>query len=419
VLFSLDCIAVGFVIDLGVECAFGVEMPSSPTVFAQITSGIFPSEFARCIASFPMPRSSRSFSAFDHFLALCFGHLTGRESLRDVVTCLAARPPLQYRLGFRGRITRTNFAYANEHRDWRVFAAAAQALMRKAARLYRTDPVREGLPELAYALDASIIHLSLKLFPWAFYPRSNAGALKLHTLLALQGALPAWAAITEATFPEQKMMDEVPVQAGAFYIMDRGYLDFTRLIHWHRAGAFFILRNKRHVRLRVMASRPVNKSTGLRCDQTVRLCSDWSREVYPEPLRRVGYRDTVEQRSFSFLTNSFALAAEIIPELYQRRWQIELFFKWMKQHLRIRQFYGRSENAIRCQIWAAICSYLLVALAKKRLGIERSLYEMLQIISVSAFEETPLNSLFAVSGHEPNLLIERNPQYLQGILTGH
>lgn len=410
---------MGFVIDLGVEGVLGLRMPPSPTVFAQITFGIFPAEFARCIASFPTPRSSRSFSAFDHFLALSFGPLTGRESLRDVVTCLAARPQLQYRLGFRGRITRTNFAYANEHRDWRVFAAVAQSLMRKVARLYRTEPVPEGLPELAFALDASIIHLSLKLFPWAFYPRSKASALKLHMLLALQGALPAWAAITEATFPEQKMMDQVPIQAGAFYIMDRGYLDFTRLIHWHRAGAFFILRNKRQVRLRVLGSRPVDKATGLRCDQTVRLCSDWSREVYPEPLRRVGYRDTVEQRSFSFLTNSFTLAAETIPQLYRRRWQIELFFKWMKQHLRIRQFYGRSENAIRCQIWAAICSYLWVALAKKRLGIERSLYEMLQIISVSAFEETPLNSLFAVSGSEPDLLLEQNPQYLQGILTGH
>ena len=366
-----------------------------------------------------MARSSRSFSAFDHFLALCFGHLTGRESLRDVITCLAARPQLQYRLGFRGRITRTNFAYANEHRDWRIFADLAQLLMHKAARLYRIDPLSDGMPELVFALDASIIHLSLKLFPWAFYPRSNAGALKLHTLLALQGSLPAWAAITEATFPEQKMMDQVPVQAGAFYIMDRGYLDFTRLIHWHRAKAFFIVRNKRHVRLRVLTSRPVDKATGLRCDQTVRLCSDWSRKVYPEPLRRVRYRDTIEQRSFIFLTNNSALAPELIPELYRRRWQIELFFKWMKQHLRIRQFYGRSENAVRCQIWAAICSYLLVALAKKRLGIQRSLYEMLQILSVSAFEETPLNSLFAVISREPAPPLTQNPQYLQGILTGH
>src|SRR6185369_7655807 len=204
--------AAGFVIDLEWARAFGFGMPPIATVFAQITSRIFPAEFARCVNRFPTPRSSRSFSAFDHFLALCFGHLTGRESLRDVVTCLAARPQLQYRLGFRGRITRTNFAYANEHRDRRVFAALAQLLMHKAARLYRIDPARDGMRELVFALDASIIHLSLKLFPWAFYPRSQASALKLHALLALRGNLPAWAAITEATFAEQKMMDQVPVE---------------------------------------------------------------------------------------------------------------------------------------------------------------------------------------------------------------
>lgn len=394
-------------------------MPPVATVFAQITSRLFPAEFARCVSRFPMPRSSRSFSAFDHFLALCFGHLTGRESLRDVVTCLVARPALQYRLGFRGRITRTNFAYANEHRDWRVFAAVAELLMRKAARLYRIDPVQDGMPELVFALDASIIHLSLKLFPWAFYPRSQAGALKLHALLALRGNLPAWAAITEATFAEQKMMDQVPVEPGAFYIIDCGYLDFTRLIRWHRAGAFFVVRNKCHVRLRVLTARRVDKRGGLRCDQTVRLCSDWSREVYPQPLRRVRYRDTVEQRSLVFLTNHFELAPEIICELYRRRWQIELFFKWLKQHLRIRQFYGRSENAIRCQIWAAICSYLLVALARKELGVERSLYEMLQILSVSAFEETPINTLFGAPDTKLDAPPTHNTPCLQGILTGH
>jgi len=261
--------------------------------------------------------------------------------------------------------------------------------------------------------------LSLKLFPWAFYPRSKAGALKLHVLLALRGSLPAWAAITEATFPEQKMMDQVPVAPGAFYIADRGYLDFTRLIRWHRAGAFFVVRNKSHVRLRVLASRPVDKCGGLRCDQTVRLCSDWSRDVYPQPLRRVRYRDPVEQRSLVFLTNHFELTPELICELYRRRWQIELFFKWMKQHLRIRQFYGRSENAIRCQIWVAICSYLLVAVARKELGLERSLYEMLQILSVSAFEETPMNRLFASPISKYQMSSTQSTPYLQGFLTGH
>lgn len=394
-------------------------MPIASTVFAQIISRLFPTEFARCVADYPMPRSSRSFSAYDHFLALCFAQLTGRESLRDVVTCLQARPQMQYRLGFRGRVTRTNLAYANEHRDWRVFAAVAELLMRKAARQYRIDPQRDGMPELAFALDASVIHLSLKLFPWTWYPRSRAGALRLHTLLALRGNWPAWAAITEVAFPEQKMLDRVPLEPGAFYIMDRGYLDFTRLIRWQGQGAYFIVRNKCHVRLRVLGCRPVNKDTGLRCDQTVRLVSSWSRRVYPNKLRRIHFRDVGQGRSLVFLTNNFQLAPETICELYRHRWQIELFFKWIKQHLRIRQFYGRSENAVHCQLWAAICSYLLVALAKKQLGIEHSLYEMLQIISITAFEETPLNTLFS---SKPNLLTQptiENPQCFQPFLTGH
>jgi IS4 transposase len=393
-------------------------MPTASTVFAQITSRLFPVEFARCADAFPMPRSSRRFSAFDHFLALCFGHLTGRESLRDVITCLAARPHLQYRLGLRGRLTRTNLAYANEHRDWRVFAAVAQLLMRKAARAYGAAGTQDGLPELAFALDASIIHLSLTLFPWAYYPRSKASALRLHLLLALRGSRPAWAAITKATFAEQKMPQVVPVEPGAFYVMDRGYLDFTRLIRWQRAGAFFVVRNKCHVRLRVLASRPVDKRSGLRCDQTVRLCSSWSRQVYPEPLRRVRWRDVAQGRSLVFLTNNFELEPEVIAEPYRRRWQIELFFKWRKHHLR-RQFYGRSDNAIRCRIWAAIGSYLLVALARKELGIERSLYQMLQILSVSAFEEIPMKELFSrspVSLETPDL---QNTPCFQGFFTGH
>jgi IS4 transposase len=394
-------------------------MPLAPTVFAQITSWIYPAEFARCANRFPMPRSSRSFSAYDHFLALCFGHLTGRESLRDVVTCLAARPQLQYRLGFRGRIKRTNLAYANKHRDWRVFADLAQLLMRRAARLYRTELAQDGMPDLVFALDASMIHLSLKLFPWAFYPRSKASALKLHMLLALRGNLPAWAAMTEAAMADQTMMDHVPIEAGAFYIMDRGYLDFTRLIRWQRAGAFFVIRNKCHVRLRVLASRPVDKSQGLRCDQTVRLCSSWSRRIYPEVLRRIRYRDAEEKRSLVFLTNHLELSPEVICELYKRRWRIELFFKWIKQHLRIRQFYGRSENAIRCQIWAAICSYLLVAIAKKELQIEHSLYEILQILSVSALEETPIKSLFSPEKSKPATSNPTNTPDLLGFLTGH
>lgn len=388
-------------------------------VFAQITRALDPTELARCAAQFPMPRTSRSFTANDHFLALCFGQLTFRESLRDITACLNARANLMYHLGFRGRLTRTNLAYANEHRDWRAFAAVAEVLIRRATRLYCDPPVDPDFPYVALALDASIIHLSLKLFPWAYWGRSRCGALKLHTLLRLKGNLPVWAALTEAAFPEQKTLDQIPVEAGAFYIMDRGYLDFTRLIHLDRGGASFVVRNKCHVRFYVVQSRPVDKSVGLRCDQIVRLKSPWSKKRYPYLLRRIRFHDELQDRSFVFLTNHFELPALVICELYKRRWQIELFFKWLKQHLRVRHFYGRSPNAIHCQVWSAICAYLLVAIAKKQLGLQKSLYEILQILSVSAFEQTPLPELLSKNPFVPEDHQLQTTPYLLGFLTGH
>jgi len=370
-------------------------MPCAPTVFAQITSSLFQTEFTRCAERFPMPRSSRSFSAYDHFLALCFGQLTYRQSLRDIVTCLSARASLQFHLGFRGRLTRTNFAYANEHRNWRIFASVAQVLMRKAAGLYQHSPPDSKQAQGIFALDTSLIDLSLKLFPWAFYARSRRSAMKLHALLSVQGSFPAWAAVTEANFPDMKMLDQIPLWAGAFYVLDRAYLDFGRLRRLEQAGAFFVVRNKRHVRFGVLASRPVSKATGLRCDQSVRLATSWSRRRYSKTLRRVRYDDVAQHRRLEFLTNNFTLPAQDICQLYQRRWEVELFFKWVKQHLRIRNFYGRSENAIRCQIWTAICPYLLVVIAKKQFQLEQSLYHMLQIVSVSAFEQVTLQELFS------------------------
>ena len=340
-----------------------------------------------------MRRNPRRFSAYDHFLALCFGQLTYRESLRDIVACLNARPRLQYHLGFRGHLSRTNFAYANERRNWRVFAAVAEVLMRRASQLYGDAKSDPDFPNVVFALDASIIQLSLKLFPWAYWGLSQAGAVKLHTLLSLKGSLPVWATLTEATFPELKMLDQVPVAPGAFYVMDRGYLDFTRLIRLHRAGANFVVRNKSHVRFQVVESRRVDKSQGLRCDQTVRLQSRWSKKHYAAALRRIRFRDSQHQRSFVFLTNNFDLPALVICELYKRRWQVELFFKWIKQHLRLRRFFGRSPNAVYCQIWTAICTYLMVAIAKKELKLEKSLYQILQILSVSAFEQLPISQL--------------------------
>lgn len=370
-------------------------MQSPSTVFAQITTALYPAEFARCVQQFPGPRPIRGLTEYDQFLALCFGQLTYRESLRDIVGCLQAQSPLLYHLGFRGWLSRTNLAYANRHRDWRLFSALAHLLMRRAARLYQDSPSDPDLPKVAFALDASIISLSLNLFPWGYYARSHQAAVKLHLLLSLQGNLPAWAAITEANFPDMKMLDHIPVARGAYYVMDRGYLDFIRLFRLHQAGGFFVVRNKHHVKYRVVASRPVDKSTGLRCDQTIQLTSPWSTRSYPQPLRRVKVYDVESQVTLVLLTNQFDLPALVIAELYRKRWQVELFFKWIKQHLRIRSFYGRSENAVRCQIWSAICAYLMVAIVKKRLDIQKSLNEILQIVSVNIFEQTTLAKLLA------------------------
>lgn len=394
-------------------------MQPPPTVFSQITSVLYPAEFLRCVELAPNPRATRSLTEYDHFLALCFGQLTYRESLRDVVACLKAKGPALYHLGFRGNLSRTNLAYANSHRDWRLFEGLAQVLMRRAARLYQNDSFDPDLPKVAYALDASIISLSLNLFPWGYYARSKQAALKLHMVLSLQGNLPAWAAITHCQLPDMKILDQVPLTAGAYYVMDRGYLDFVRLFRMHQAGAFFVVRNKRHVAFRVKVSRKVDKSTGLRCDQTIRLTSPRSDNAYPELLRRVRIYDEENQVTIVLLTNQFDVPALVIAELYRKRWQVELFFKWIKQHLRIRSFYGRSENAVRCQLWAAISSYLLVALARQELGVERSLYEMLQILSVRAFEEIPIKTLFDAAPRKSAPPTASDTLYLQGILTGH
>jgi hypothetical protein len=370
-------------------------MQAPSTVFSQIVATLYRSEFARCAEQFPMERPPRGLSAYDQFLAQVFGQLTYRESLRDISCCLQAKRSMIYHLGFRGRITRTNLAYANYHRDWRVFWAAAQILMRRAARLYQGDPFDADLPNIAFALDSSIIALSLDLFPWAYYARSKHAAMKLHLMLSLRGNLPAWATLTEADFPDMKALDEIPAIAGAYYVMDRGYLDFMRLFRLHQAGAFFVVRNRRDVKFRVTSSRPIDKSTGLRCDQTICLTSNWSARSYPQYLRRIVFCDLENELRLALLTNQFEVPALVITELYRNRWQVELFFKWIKQHLRLRSFYGRSDNALRAQVWSAICAYLMVAIIKKRLNIRKSLNEILQIVSVSIFEQMPLEELLA------------------------
>lgn len=386
-------------------------MQAPPNIFSQITAALYPAEFSRCAELFPTDRPTRGLTCYDQFLALCFGQLTFRESLREIVACLKSKGSLLYHLGFRGTISRTNLAYANQHRDWHLFQAVAQVLMRRAARLYQDQPTDPDFPKVAFALDSSIISLSLNLFPWGYYARSRRAALKLHMLLSLQGNLPAWAFITEADLPDTKILDQLPLSRGACYVMDRGYLDFVRLFRIDQGGAYFVVRSKRHVRSRVTAARSVDKSIGLRSDHTIKLTSEWSKRLYPKALRKIRVYDAENQVTLVLLTNQFDLPALIIAELYRHRWKVELFFKWIKQHLRLRSFYGRSPNAVRCQIWSAICAYLMVAIVKRRLKVEKTLNEILQIVSVSIFEQTSLAELL---GPAPSLsAIESQEGYAQ------
>jgi hypothetical protein len=341
------------------------------------------------LEKFPHAKPVRGLTDYDHFLAMCFGQLTYRESLRDIVGCLNAKPKLLYHLGFRGRITRTNLAYANKHRDWRLFQSVAQILMRRAERLYRPESLDPDLPHMVFALDSSIISLALNLFPWGYYARTKQAALKLHVMLSLEGNLPAWAVVTGANVADLTMIDHIPVYPGAHYVMDRAYMDFVRLYRLHKGGAYFVVRCKEPVSFKILERRPVNKLVGLKCDQTVRLKSNWSAKSFPEPMRKIRLYDAENKVMLVLLTNNFSLSAETIAQLYKQRWRVELFFKWIKQHLRLRAFYGRSENAVRCQIWCALCAYLLVAILKKQLGASKTLNEILQICSVNIFEQAP------------------------------
>ena len=346
---------------------------------------------------------------YDHFLALCFGQLTYRESLRDIVACLNSKPRLLYHLGFRGNITRTNLAYANKNRDWRVFQDIAQLLMRRAAALYRDDSLGVNVPGLVFALDSSMISLALNLFPWAYYARSTQAAVKLHLMLSLKGNLPAWGVITANEIGDMRMLDEIPIYPGAHYVMDRGYMDFVRLYRVHKAGGLFVVRCKEPVSFKTLERQPVDKNQGIRCNQIVKLKSNWSAKSYPELMRRIRSFDSKTGKEVVLLTNNFFSAPTVVAQLYKKRWQVELFFKWIKQHLRLRAFYGRSENSVRCQIWSAICAYLLVAILKKRIGIEKSLNEILQITSVGIFDQTPANIAFSQRSNT-KIEIDNEPQ---------
>lgn len=368
-------------------------MNNTPTVFAQIMAGIDPTELARAAARFPMPRASKTLRAYDHFAAMVFAQLTYRESLRGIETCLSNRPSVAYRMGIRGRVTRTNLAYANDHRDWRVFSEITGVLMRRAQRLYAdTLSPMPTLESDLFALDATVIELGVALFPWARWKRDHA-SVKLNVLLDLRGCIPIFACLHEGKRHEVSSLDEIPVVPGGYYVMDRGYLDFTRLFRLHRAGAFFVTRLKSNTRFYVGESRFVDESTGLRCDQTIKLNTFVGRRDYPEKLRRISYVDPDTGNTLAFLTNQFEADALVIAEIYRRRWAIELFFRWIKQHLRLRGFYSTSFNGVRVQIWSALCAFLLVAIAKRRLHLPHSLWEILQVISIASMEQIHVQEL--------------------------
>lgn len=367
-------------------------MNSGRTVFAQVMDFLPLPEFRRCVARYGGQEKGQSFSCLDQFLTLAFAQLTARDSLRDTVTCLNAMAPKLYHMGFRSAIRRSTIADANERRDWRIYADFAQHLIATARPLYATEDLGLDLAHTIYALDATLIELCVSLFPWARY-RATVGAIKLHTLLDLRGPIPSVLRVTDGREHEINTLDHLVPEPGAIYIMDRGYVDFTRLFRLTEVGAFFVTRGKKNLRAARVYSHPVDRSTGLRSDHTVRLTGHDSQAGYPRHLRRVRFYDVEQARAFIFLTNAFDLPALTIAALYKRRWQIESFFKWIKQHLHIKAFYGTSENAVKTQVWTAISVYVLVAIVRKRLACALPLYTVLQILSVALFEKVSLPQL--------------------------
>jgi hypothetical protein len=360
-------------------------------VLAQLMEFLPRRDFNACVARYRGDYRQRSFSCRDQFLAMSFAQLTFRESLRDIVTCLQAVESKLYHAGFRSVPARSTLADANRIHDWRIYADFAQVLIRRARRLYASEPLAVELDQTVYALDSTTIDLCLSLFPWAKF-RRRKGAVKLHTLLDLRGCIPCFVHISHGKMHDVTALDLVPIEPGAFYVMDKGYVDFLRLYRFTQGSAFFVTRGKRNLDCTRRQRRAVDRSTGLRSDQTIVLAGPKSSRLYPAPLRRIAFFDAENERHLVFLTNNFVLPALTIARLYKCRWQVELFFKWIKQHLRIKAFYGTSDNAVKTQVWIAISVYVLVAIVKKELGIDRSLSEILQILSVTLFEKT---SLFA------------------------
>lgn len=361
-------------------------------VFAQLFDILPKYEFDKSVACYHGNFRVKGFTCWIQFLAMSFGQLTNRESLRDTVNCLAAHHRKFYHLGIKFKVNLSTLALANETRNWRIYADFAQVLLQKARLLYLHDEFGLEISNTVYALDSTTIDLCLSVFWWAPFRKAKA-AVKLHTLLDLRGNLPTFIAITDGKTHDVKILDELVFEPLAIYLMDKGYLDFTRLYRINQASAFFVTRAKINLAGHRIYSKEVDKRSGLRCDQTIELTTYYSRQAYPARLRRVKYFDKEQRKTYVFLTNNFEIEALEVALLYKNRWQIELFFKWIKQHLKIKRFWGESENAVKTQIWIAICTYLMVAIIKKELKIERNLYEILQIISVSIFDKTQLNQL--------------------------
>ena len=364
------------------------------TVFSQVMEGIHPEQFRRCVTHYKGNYKVSNFPCWEQFLAMSFAQMTFRESLSDIEICLRSRGRQLYRLGFRSTVAHSTLADANAVRDWRIYADLAQTLIGRARQLYSSDALGLELEQTVYALDSTTIDLCLSLFPWARF-RSTKAAVKLHTVLDVRGPIPTMVAISEGKKADVRILDELILEPAAFYVMDRGYVDFERLYRFVLSGAFFVTRTKAGIQFRRLESRPVDRSTGLRSDHIVWLVHPKSIVHYPDKLRRVSYRDPEDGKVLVFLTNNFDLPALIIAQLYKLRWRVELFFKWIKQNLRIKHFFGTSDNAVKTQVWIAVCVYVRVAILRKELGLELSLSQMLQVLSVNVFEQVPLGELFA------------------------
>ena len=386
-------------------------MSTGKLVFSQVIDHLPLHSFRRCVKRYQGNHKVKSFTCFDQFLCMAFAQLTYRESLRDIEACLRAQSNKLYHMGIRSQVSRNTLANANKVRDWRIYADLAHSLIPVARKLYQDEDFGIELDQAAYALDATTIDLCLTLFPWAEF-RQTKSAIKLHTLLDLRGSIPTFIYISDGKEHEVNILDNLPLDAGAIYVMDRGYLDFFRLYRMTKACAFFVIRAKKNLAFRRLYSAPVNREAGLLCDQTIKLTGYYSSRDYPETLRRVKVRDLGTGKTIVILSNNFTLPAESIALLYRRRWHVEQFFRWIKQNLRIKAFYGTSENAVKTQIWIAVTVYLLVAIMKKRLKIEASLYTILQVLSVTSFERMSLNQLLTVEDYTTELFENDNQLFL-------